>query len=409
MQAGKGRWQAINRWLYQTGHRLLAWKTTGVSAARPGGASEPFEGPLAPIIYIAGGRLGDALLAAAFVRHYRSFFGRPIIAIGRPETACVLAPLVDQFVPLDASADWHGKLGGASALAALPPTVKGVIGDLHLCHGNRASLDLVAAIAAPQTVLYDGWIDRSLQAPIRNWPHRSLLVSSLHKPTGTDPDRRHVLLDLAHYHRAVLDAFGIHAAVPSEPWLPDALKDKTVAPQFGLSKATIVCHIESSQRKKDWPLARWRELFAAFPSETFAVLGTNATTTEAFPENVRDLRGMTTILQAIAIALTARAFVGVDSGLAHAAGIAFVPTIVPMALATPGYFFPYPENVRPNIKTVHALAYADCAGCGGICCQELLLRCHRLGFPCVRNLGAKPVIEALTQVLDKAQHLQAVR
>lgn len=200
-------------------------------------------------------------------------FGRPIIAIGRPETACVLAPLVDQFVPLDASADWHGKLGGASALAALPPTVKGVIGDLHLCHGNRASLDLVAAIAAPQTVLYDGWIDRSLQAPIRNWPHRSLLVSSLHKPTGTDPDRRHVLLDLAHYHRAVLDAFGIHAAVPSEPWLPDALKDKTVAPQFGLSKATIVCHIESSQRKR---IGRWHaganclQRFLARPSLCWA-------------------------------------------------------------------------------------------------------------------------------------------
>lgn len=94
-------------------------------------------------------------------------------------------------------------------------------------------------------------------------------------------------------------------------------------------------------------------------------------------------------------------FLGVDSGLAHAAAIAGVPTIVAMAQATPGYFFPYPADLARDIVTLRAEQFAACAGCGGICGQELLIHSHRRGFPCVRALQPATMVQALRAALPK--------
>jgi ADP-heptose:LPS heptosyltransferase len=104
--------------------------------------------------------------------------------------------------------------------------------------------------------------------------------------------------------------------------------------------------------------------------------------------------------QALAVVAGARAFVGVDSALAHAAAIQGIPTVVPMPASTPGYFFPYPAALRrAPLRAVWASEFASCAGCGGICEREPLWTSRRRGFPCVRDLGVEPVAAALAQVL----------
>jgi hypothetical protein len=414
MQAGAVPWRTVNRWLYRVAHRLLAAHRPAVrrwrrrlrasSATLSNGArgdstcsdrahSTRSDRERAPIVCLAGGRLGDALLAAAWTRHYRGWFRRPIVVVGRPETAAVVAPLVDTFVPLG-----HGDDETAVA-AALGGPIAGVIGDLHLFHGNRALQGLLAALQAPVKVVYDGWIDRELQAPWRRWPAGTRVVAGVYKPPGTDAERRHVLLDLAHYHRHVLDVFGIDAPLPERPWLSPTLRDPGAIAPFGLAPEYIACHARSSQGKKDWPLAAWRQLFAAFPRQSFVLLGAAGERGELAADNARDLRGRTTVAQALAIAAQATAFVGVDSGLAHAAALASVPTVVPMPQATPGYFFPYPRSAGALVETVVAAEYAACAGCGGICAHEPLWRSRRLGLPCVRGLRVDAVAAALARAL----------
>jgi ADP-heptose:LPS heptosyltransferase len=352
------------------------------------------------LLYLAGGRLGDALLAAAFVRHYRAWFGRPIVAVGRPETAAVLAPLVDRFVAFAPEASDASPHGFAAARAALPTEAFGILGDLHVFHGNLRCLDLAAAVPANLTVAYDGWIDRNLQAPIRPWPAGIHLVPSLAKPAGTDPQTHHLWRDLGHYHRAALDAFGLDAELPTTPWLPSELSS-TELHGVALPPRYVGCHADSSQGKKDLALARWVSVFAACPDTQFVLLGQNDHALPSTLPNVLDLRGRTSIAQATTIAAHSAVFLGVDSGLAHAAAIAGVPTIVAMAQATPGYFFPYPADLARDTVTLRAEEFAACAGCGGICGQELLVQSHRHGFPCVRALRPSAIVDALRAALKK--------
>lgn len=381
-------------------HRLHAGRIGQNHGPLPGGERIHGSGPRAPLLYLAGGRLGDALLAAAFVRHYRAWFGRPIVAVGRPETKAVLAPLVDQFVAFAPEAADDSPHGLSAARAALPTEAYGILGDLHLFHGNLRCLELVAAVQTNLTLAYDGWIDRNLQAPIRRWPAGIHLVPSLAKPTGTDPETHHLWLDLVHYHRAALDAFGLAPELPRAPWLPAELRSADVT-DLGLPTNYVGCHTDSSQTKKDLPLARWAEVFAACPDTRFVLLGQGDGPLPKTLTNVLDLRGRTSIAQATTIAVRSGVFVGVDSGLAHAAAMAGVPTIVAMAQATPGYFFPYPKALAANITTLRAEEFAACAGCGGICGQELLLRSHRRGFPCVRALRPAAIVHALRSALHE--------
>ena len=94
---------------------------------------------------------------------------------------------------------------------------------------------------------------------------------------------------------------------------------------------------------------------------------------------------------------------GVDSGLAHIAAIQRVPTLVAMAQATVGYFFPYPKALARDTTTILAEGFAACAGCGGLCSREVRFRWQGTAYPCLRELGAAPIAAALRHAWSRAQ------
>jgi hypothetical protein len=314
----------------------------------------------------------------------------------------VLAPLVERFVPVDPEAK-TGPLSLAAAAAALPTEVAGVVGDLHLFHGSLQLLHLATARAQGPVVVYDGWIDRRLQAPFRPWPSGALLVPSLTKAAVSDAEQLHVWHDLVHYHRAMLDAFGLMPELPTEPWLPPALVAAPLG-AFALPRNFVACPIESSQPKKDLDLRRWMEVWEACADIPFVLLGQRATPLPATadsarngaaPRNVLDLRGQTSLTEAASVVAQSRLCLGVDSGLAHIAAIQRIPTLVAMAQATVGYFFPYPKPLARNVATILAEGFAACAGCGGLCSRELRFRWQGTAYPCLRELSAEPIATAV--------------
>ncbi|MGE3173185.1 MAG: glycosyltransferase family 9 protein [Planctomycetota bacterium] len=389
-------WRTVNTWTYRAGwHAALALRPRRGLVRRLRQARR--TDPSGPLLYLANGRLGDTLLAAAFTEHLRAWFG-PVIAVARPEAAPVLAPQVDRFVPFDPGAAAAAPHGPAALLAAARAGCRAVLGDAHLFHGGAALLALVEALDVPR-VLYDGWIDRRLQAPLRRWPRGATVVPARDKPAGaTSPEQVHVFLDLAHYHAAALRVLGGDAAaapLPAAPALPATLR---AAPGPDLPPGYVAVHASSSQPKKDWPFERFAAALAACPDVPFALLGTDDRSLPPLP-NVTDLRSRTTITQAIAVAARARAFLGVDSGLAHTAALAGVPTVVAMPQATAGLFFPYPAAFGAHVRTVRSVAHEGCAGCGGLCEHEPLWRSRRRGFPCVRAVAADEVVAALRAAL----------
>lgn len=401
-----GFWARTNGAIYQTAHRLRALpalrarrlrRLLPITTTAPG----PDDAPL-PLLVLANGRLGDALLGAAFTARYRAWFGRPVVLVGRPETRCVVAPLVDRFVAFDPAADAGAATGLAATVRSVAGTYEAVLADLHLCHGGFDLLALLAALPAQHRLVYDGWIDRRLQAPHRPWPDGTDIVPGLIKTSGTDARGRHVWFDLLHYHRAVLDRLGSGGiGLPAAPGLPATALDGVRSAALALPSGYVACQPQSSQPKKDWPLHHFAAVFAALPEVPFVLLG-GPRDQGHLParSNVLDLRGRLDIATALAVVAGSRAFVGVDSAMAHAAALAGRPAVVAMPAATPGYFFPYPEGLvpRPPVAVWHH-AFADCAGCGGICSREGLWRARRSGYRCLRQLGPEPVLAALDAAL----------
>lgn len=417
---------AVNRWIYRTAHWLRRRAAPRAAALRrrlPPSVRTGAPADRPALLHLANGRLGDALLAAAYTARYREWFGATITAVARPETEAVVAPLVDAFVPFDPGAPPAAPTGLHTALGRLRGPFAMVLGDLHLFHGGEALLALAEAVAAPVTVLYEGWIDRSRQAPLRRWPRAAHVVAALDKPPGprggpgpTDAARLHVLGDLEHYHARALARLGGRAGTfPPRPLLPATALDRAAPARLCLPAGYVACQPSSSQPKKDWPAHRFAAVLEACPLPV-VLLGREPTARDralhaalhAVPRPaaghapvVLDLRGRTSVPEALAIAAAARAFVGVDSALAHAAALASVPTVVAMPASTPGYFFPYPPGLA-GIRTTAVCSedHAACAGCGGICRHELLPRSRRRGLPCVRALRPEPVLRALRAALE---------
>jgi ADP-heptose:LPS heptosyltransferase len=115
----------------------------------------------------------------------------------------------------------------------------------------------------------------------------------------------------------------------------------------------ISLHVSSSSlRYKDWPLERWEELVRRLPECTFIQLG--ETRDPGVPSTI-DVRGMTTVREAVAVVKHTRCFVGIDSFFNHAS----------IAVGTPGVvlFGPSTPVVWGHAGNTNLYAGVECSPC----------------------------------------------
>lgn len=368
-------------------------------AARPG----------SPALYLAFGRIGDMVLSSGATRNLRRWLGRPVVMVGREEVRELAAPHVDRFVPFSTS-HWVADAAYRQRFAAgIRGEYEIVLGDLHLFHGGGFYFaDLIDATPAKHKVLYAGYGRRADLAPLRRWPRTATRIASAPVASG-DVTARHVWHDLVHYMREALTL--CTGAPPAD--LASELRPQLDLPRgnaaavlerCGLRRGDyVVCQPISGNRKKDLPAVVWREVFAAFPSHTFALLGTAAEARrcrELVAPNTVNLCGHTTLRESIQIIEAAAAFVGVDSGLTHVAACLGLDTVCAAQSANLGYFFPYPAQLGfDRVRVVHNEDYAECAGCLMVCRREPIWNTYRQGSLCLRTLPSARVIDALAAVL----------
>jgi ADP-heptose:LPS heptosyltransferase len=90
-------------------------------------------------------------------------------------------------------------------------------------------------------------------------------------------------------------------------------------------KNPIAIQTKSSKFMKDWPISKWESLVRRNKNYTFIHLGDNSA------HNIKgtvDMRGKTTIREAIAIIKFSKLFIGIDSFMAHACAAVNTPGIV---------------------------------------------------------------------------------
>jgi len=382
-------WRRFNRACYA----VASWwqqhrEPPLTSAPAPPGASGD------AILHVAWGRIGDAILGARALDLLRARTGRRLVVVGRPELAAVLGARADVFVALPRPKD---PAAAAAFTAATAGPFHAVVADLHLFHGGLRRLGRwLASREAAVRLAYAGYAPRHKVAPWRPWPAGIEVVPALAKPDAVAA--RHVLYDTRHYLEAVLArlcAPGRVALTDLAPHLPGIAAGAT---------ADVACQPFSHNRKKDWPPDRWRQLFAAFPERRFVLLGGTAEaarTAELGADNVVDLCGATDLGAALHRIAGAAAFIGVDSGLAHAAAALRRPTVVVSHSSNLGYFFPYPAEVDfAHLRVVLDARYEACSGCIATCSREPLWRTYRRGALCLRELPVATVQAALAGALE---------
>lgn len=402
----RGSWGAFNRRLYRLAQ---AWATRSRGRFV---VPRPLRRPAAtcdtPILYLAWGRLGDHLLGRAIPAVLRARQPGGLVMVARPEVEGAVVDVVDRFVPLD-PARLTDHRGREALLAALDEPFAAVVADLHLFHGGWSWCnELIDSVSAPVKLVYEGYAPRELLAPHRRWPRSAELVRALPASGGAAPDdprERHVWYHQRHYLAAVLRALGLPDELDDadlHPNLP-APPSTGLAARLGLAEgAYLACQPVSANRKKDLPLEVWRDVFAQFPGQQFVVLGgmRDAARARALAApNVRLLAGATDLPQCFELIAGARLFVGIDSGLTHAAACLGRPVVCVSQASNLGWFFPYPPELGADLDVVWDRRFAACAGCGAACEHQPLWRSYRAGVRCLQELGAPPVASAIRRRL----------
>ncbi len=153
---------------------------------------------------------------------------------------------------------------------------------------------------------------------------------------------------------------------------PDRTPLSTLHPQLAASQPIgLICGSENNPEKR-WPVAHWRTLIAAFPSERFIVFGTAADATltanvaDGFePARVENLSGRTDLVAFADRLRTCRLLVTNDTGGMHLANALGVPLI---ALFGPTN----PQRTGPVfVAPVKILQPPDCPPTGGAALADL--------------------------------------
>ena len=407
-------WKMFNRVLYRAYYRTR----NGPILARSRYWTRDFlerKGPpreKGEVLVLAWGRIGDTLLSHPFLAGLNRIFpGKRITWVGRPETRFLLSGLVDRFVPFSPGEWMADPISRVAFLEALWKKWDVLAGDIHFFFGALFLLGpLVEALPAKRKFLYEGYGPPPDLAPWRPFPRSALVIPSLPKDLTAkgDPEELHVFRDAFHYISAISEAAGRGPLPLSQEEtvfpLPKETGPGTIPFPGELAEGPFVAlQLGSNSSRRKYPPERWREILAAFPGVRFAALGTAGEGRFARAlglPNVLDLCGRTSLEECVSLISKARAFLGLDSGLAHLAAHLRVPSLCLIQSSNLGYFLPYPEGFPEGGPAVVSHGeFRECSGCFMVCSRESLAANVRKGVPCLRSIPPERVKEALGRIL----------
>jgi ADP-heptose:LPS heptosyltransferase len=180
---------------------------------------------------------------------------------------------------------------------------------------------------------------------------------------------------------------------------------KKLAPFSKTAKRVLGIHIGPSWRVREWTVEGWTNLAARLKKSFDCVviqMGSDMDTAKGFVKTPRiagteDWVGKLSLEESVAALEQMDLFIGIDSGLLHAAGAVGTPTI--------GLFGPINPKLRlpPETPSLAIVSNVPCAGC-----HHRLPRLHwQDGCPhdiqCMTSLSAEEVFDAGVKLLKVPQ------
>lgn len=140
----------------------------------------------------------------------------------------------------------------------------------------------------------------------------------------------------------------------------DNVENKFIQGGGSFNEKYIACSLESDTWQKDWPIEKWLELFKCCKKHQlkFVILGVKSKKLNniAFPDNVIDMRGKTSLIEMGYLVKRANLLIAVCSLFVHVAYAMHTPVI--------GIYGPQPvwRGAPPNIFAA-ICSSAECAPC----------------------------------------------
>jgi len=164
--------------------------------------------------------------------------------------------------------------------------------------------------------------------------------------------------DSAHAARQLarpLESLALFLESPAATVFPSE-EDRTFAADFFSTETEppIAIHPGSGSARKNWPLARWRELIARLPGRILLAGGeadhsTLDVLTGEFPSRVLPARDLA-LPRLAAILAECRSFIGHDSGISHLAAAAGTQSVLLFGPTDPDVWAP----ANPNVRVIRA-------------------------------------------------------
>jgi heptosyltransferase III len=152
-----------------------------------------------------------------------------------------------------------------------------------------------------------------------------------------------------------LEALALFLENPAANFFPSE-EDRAFATDFlhGEPEPPIAIHPGSGSPRKNWPLARWRELIFRLPGRILLAGGEADHATldmliAEFPSRVLPARDLP-LPRLAAILAVCRSYIGHDSGISHLAAAAGTPSTLLFGPTDPDVWAPH----NPNVKVIRA-------------------------------------------------------
>jgi ADP-heptose:LPS heptosyltransferase len=162
--------------------------------------------------------------------------------------------------------------------------------------------------------------------------------------------------------------------------------EKKWAQQF-ISEYNNVIILQSSSKRlggKQWRVHKWEELVSKFKNYTFLLVGTDE---DNFIKGSIDLRGKTTIRQAIALLNVAKLFVGIDSFLNHATNATCTKGVILFGSSNPMMW-----GYNNNINIYKKISCSPCFTYESENCPDNI---------CISSISVQEVEMAIIRQLDR--------
>ena len=361
------------------------------------------------ILYISWGRIGDTILSTSVLKYLKPVFkDAEIVFIGRGEVKSIAGPYIDRFIEFD-SGKWDRDINYRHDFFELVfDSYTCIIGDIHLFYGGGFYFgDLMEILPADKKFYYQGYFTGKELVPFKHRPSGVIEIPSC-KKNPEDIGSLHTLNDNVFYFQEILrnifgDQFSEKIIKDRNPRLEICGSGNNfdyIENEFRIKRGSyIACQPVSNNIKKDYPLKKWKKVFASFPEETFVILGTGKEykkLKKLKAENIINLCGKTTMNDVISIVLNSRLYVGLDSGLTHIAVNTGKKTLCIAQSSNYGFFFPYPDFVHcDNLKVIHAKDYEVYMNSFMVSPAEPLFLSKLQGSKDVREIDCKTVVDAI--------------